>query len=492
MTQNNMLVWFVTLALVVGVTNGARVIEGTVRLKGGQAAGTGNVLVFHNGRWGGICDDGWGRNSADVVCRMLGFPRALAQTMASYFGNVKRFWLDDVRCSGTETSISQCQSGVWGQHDCDDREAAGVFCDSSNYSVPIPTVIEALPGREHSTEADVTATPKPPKEKQRRNGRKKIPRYNIRLVNGRSAKEGRVEIKIKGRWGTICADHWTMLEATVACKHAGQGYAQSAMPTSFFGGEDVDKLVMGVHCDGTEDKLWKCFHEETRNVLCPKGELVAGVTCTNALPDLMPNATLIQTSSYLQDLPMYYLQCAMEENCAAPSAFRIQSTSRDWHVHSRRLLRFSSSTWNIGTADFLPEQRKEDWEWHLCHMHYHSMHVFAHYDLVDQHGNRAAEGHKASFCLEDVQCKPGVPKKYICKGFGDQGISPGCADDYLHDIDCQWIDITDVSPGSYMFKVVINPQFLVAELNYSNNAVVCNMDYTGIAINMYNCYNTKG
>ena len=57
-------------------------------------------------------------------------------------------------------------------------------------------------------------------------------RYNVRLVNGRSAKEGRVEIKIKGQWGTICSDHWTMLEAAVACKHAGQGYAQSALPVS--------------------------------------------------------------------------------------------------------------------------------------------------------------------------------------------------------------------------------------------------------------------
>lgn len=49
------------------------------------------------------------------------------------------------------------------------------------------------------------------------------------------------------------------------------------------------------------------------------------------------------------------------------------------------------------------------------------MDVFAHYDILDTNGNRVAEGLKASFCLEDSACNPGVRPKYSCQNYGQQG-----------------------------------------------------------------------
>lgn len=43
------------------------------------------------------------------------------------------------------------------------------------------------------------------------------------------------------------------------------------------------------------------------------------------------------------------------------------------------------------------------------------MDAFSNYDLLDVvTGRKVAEGHKASFCLEDTGCDPGFRRRYAC------------------------------------------------------------------------------
>ncbi|KAM9366869.1 lysyl oxidase homolog 1 [Symphorus nematophorus] len=201
------------------------------------------------------------------------------------------------------------------------------------------------------------------------------------------------------------------------------------------------------------------------------------------LPDLVPDPNYVQASTYIQRAHMYSLRCAAEEKCLSSSAYGSETTDYDVRV----LLRFPQRVKNKGTADFMPNRPRHTWEWHSCHQHYHSMDEFSHYDLLEvSTGRKVAEGHKASFCLEDTTCDFGHLKRYACTAH-TQGLSPGCYDTYNADIDCQWIDITDIQPGNYILKLQVNPKFLVLESDFTNNVVRCNIHYTGRFVTTTNC-----
>ncbi len=92
----------------------------------------GRVEVYHNGRWGTVCDNDWDINDARVVCRQLGFQVALTAYQAGIFGRTTgQIWLGDVNCTGDESSLSSCSHQGLGVHNCRHAEDARVGCTNS-------------------------------------------------------------------------------------------------------------------------------------------------------------------------------------------------------------------------------------------------------------------------------------------------------------------------------------------------------------------------
>ncbi|XP_038594873.1 scavenger receptor cysteine-rich type 1 protein M130-like [Micropterus salmoides] len=101
-----------------------------IRLAGsGSTRCSGRVEIYHNNTWGTVCDDRWDLNDAEVVCRELGCGGALRTAQSTHFGQgTGQIWLDDVACSGSERSLTECQHGGFGSHNCNHGKDAGVVC----------------------------------------------------------------------------------------------------------------------------------------------------------------------------------------------------------------------------------------------------------------------------------------------------------------------------------------------------------------------------
>ena len=51
----------------------------------------------------------------------------------------------------------------------------------------------------------------------------------LRLVEGSTPREGRVEIYFGDSWGSICDDNWDLTDASIVCRQLGLGFAVEAV-----------------------------------------------------------------------------------------------------------------------------------------------------------------------------------------------------------------------------------------------------------------------
>lgn len=404
-----------------------------LRLRSGYRHSEGRAEVLYNNEWGSICHDNWSIRAANIFCRQIGFGTAYEATHHASFGQGSgRVWLDEVRCKGDEKSIQDCKHAGWGKNDCGHKEDAGVKC---HYPYGKPEA-------------------------------------KVKLWGHYNPLKGHIRVFHEGKWKGICGIGWGIREAGVICRQLGLGYPKKAMSTTRYG--MVREMAMyNVKCSGDELSITHCHYKGPDVGRCRYYD-IAAVDCTPYAPDLVMDVLELRKSIQLDSRTLYSLSCAYEENCLGSDAkYQMWWPDR----FNRTLMRFSARFWNRGLTDFRPNIRKTYWKWHDCHQHYHSMERFADYDLTDSTGKKVSEGHKASFCLEDYECEKGTQQSYNCARKGDQGVSVNCADTYRNHLDCQWVDITRLKPGYYKLRVVLNPQNLVYETDYSNNIATCEINY---------------
>ena len=83
---------------------------------------------------------------------------------------------------------------------------------------------------------------------------------SVRLADGPTPKEGRVELCENGEWGTVCDDRWSLNDANVVCSVLGYSGASEA-PCCARYGEGTGRIILDdVGCSGSEESLLSCSH----------------------------------------------------------------------------------------------------------------------------------------------------------------------------------------------------------------------------------------
>ena len=100
---------------------------------------------------------------------------------------------------------------------------------------------------------------------------------DIRLADGSSSIEGRVEVCYSNIWGTVCDHSWNISDGIVACRQLGLKFVAITTRASF--GTGTGQIWLNkLQCTGSESRLVDCVHNGFGSHECSHYE-DAGVVC---------------------------------------------------------------------------------------------------------------------------------------------------------------------------------------------------------------------
>jgi deleted-in-malignant-brain-tumors protein 1 len=333
-------------------------IGNPVRLVNGSSIYNGRLEVYYNGVWGTVCGQGWQCSSSVVVCRQLGFGPPSDYSKKYNDQGVGVILLDDVVCTGNEWELTGCSTSQWSMHNCRHIEDISIECSApgqpgfnlslvngvtpnqglvmvnysrvmggvcgDGWSLANSRVVCKQLGYHDSLDASpdiVNPDTKPDwywiesischgDEDQLADCSHSLTGSNncsggivamvvckemIRLMDGATDNEGRVEIHLHGVWGTLCNRGLGGATGHVICRQLG--YLRAVETSTVVGPNDRPILMSDVECNGDELFIADCPYSTVGAYTCTHSMDVS-ITCSNDI-----NHFRLQSSSnegYLQ------------------------------------------------------------------------------------------------------------------------------------------------------------------------------------------------